>query len=129
MHRILATAALVLLASAAAADPLIGRWQTAPDDNGNVGIIDVAPCAAALCGTLIAAFDPSGNRIDDAPLLGRQIIWDTVPDGDAAYAGRIYAPDRDREYNSRLVLSGDRLAVSGCILGICREGGTWIRVQ
>jgi uncharacterized protein (DUF2147 family) len=125
-----ACAALVaiLLAGAAAADPLLGRWQTAPDDNGNVGIIEVAPCAAALCGTLIAAFDPSGAQIDSTN-VGRQIIWDTVASGDGEYRGRIYAPDRDKEYNSRLRLAGDRLTVSGCVMGICREGGTWVRVQ
>ena len=49
--------------------------------------------------------------------------------GDGTYRGRVYSPDRDQEYASRLVLSGDALAVSGCMLGICREGGTWARVR
>jgi uncharacterized protein (DUF2147 family) len=128
MHRILATAALVLLAGAGAAEPLTGLWQTAPDDNGNVGIIEVAPCGGALCGTLVAAFDPSGERVS-SPFVGRQIIWDTVPTEGGEYRGRIYAPDRDKEYNSRLLLAGDRLTVSGCVMGLCREGGTWIRVE
>jgi hypothetical protein len=26
-------------------------------------------------------------------------------------------------------LSGDALQVSGCVLGICRDGGTWARVD
>jgi len=128
MHRILATAALVLLAGAGAAEPLTGLWQTAPDDNGNVGIIEVAPCGGALCGTLVAAFDPAGTRVS-SPFVGRQIIWDTVPTEGGEYRGRIYAPDRDKEYNSRLLLAGDRLTVSGCVMGLCREGGTWIRVE
>lgn len=128
MRLTLATFAALLIAGAASADPLEGRWQTAPDDNGNVGIIDVVPCAAALCGTLIAAFDSAGTQVE-SPNVGRQIIWDTVATGEGEYSGRIYAPDRDKEYASRLVLAGDRLTVSGCVIGICREGGTWVRVQ
>lgn len=120
--------ALVMMAGTAMADPLEGRWQTAPDDNGNVGHIDVAPCGAALCGTLVAAFDSTGAQVESEN-IGRLIIWDTVAAGEGEYEGRIYAPDRDREYASSLVLAGDRLTVSGCVLGICREGGTWVRVQ
>jgi uncharacterized protein (DUF2147 family) len=26
-------------------------------------------------------------------------------------------------------LSGDNLSVRGCVLGICRNGGTWTRVK
>jgi uncharacterized protein (DUF2147 family) len=128
MTRISIALAALFLAGSAAADPLIGRWQTAPDDNGNIGIVEVAPCAAALCGTLIAAFDSSGARID-TPQVGRLIIWDTVASAEGAYEGRIYSPDRDKEYASRLALAGDRLTVSGCMMGMCRQGGVWQRVQ
>jgi len=41
----------------------------------------------------------------------------------------VYAPDRDREYRSRLRLTGDSLSVSGCRFGICREGGVWTRAN
>jgi uncharacterized protein (DUF2147 family) len=127
MTRILGALA-ALLAGAAAADPLEGTWQTARDDNGNFGFVEIAPCGPALCGTLVRAFGPDEAEIA-SPNVGRPIIWDTVPQGDGSYRGRVYSPDRDQEYASRLVLSGDSLAVSGCVLGICREGGTWARVQ
>jgi len=39
----------------------------------------------------------------------------------------VYSPDRDAEYKFRLVLNGDKLSVSGCRIGICREGGVWTR--
>jgi uncharacterized protein (DUF2147 family) len=120
------TLALFLLASAASADPLEGLWRTIPDDNGNSGLIEIAPCGEALCGTLIRAFDASGAEVD-TPNIGRQLIWDTVPTGGGEYRGRVYSPDRDQEYNSRLQLTGDSLSVSGCFLGICREGGVWTR--
>lgn len=126
LRTLAAAAALTLLAGAAAADALEGRWLTAPDDNGNRGMIEVAPCGAALCGVLVAAFGADGNQIE-SDNIGRQIIWDTTPNGDGSYSGRVYAPDRGKEYNSKLVLTGDSLSVSGCVLGICREGGVWQR--
>jgi len=124
----IAAAALIALSTSAFADPLEGRWQTARDDNGNSGIIQVAPCGAALCGRLVQSFDASGSPIS-TEFDGRLIISEMVPQGGGAYRGKVYAPDRDRTYNSRLQLSGNSLAVSGCVLGICRNGGTWTRAN
>ena len=129
MKKIMMTAvAAICLAGGALADPLEGLWQTAKDDNGNFGHVQVAPCGAALCGTLVKSFDASGSEIA-SEFTGRNIISETTANGDGAYRGKVYAPDRDKTYNSRLQLSGNSLAVSGCVLGICREGGNWTRVQ
>lgn len=114
------------LAGAAFADPLEGNWRTTADDNGNSGIVQVAPCGAALCGTLVQSFNSSGAQIQ-SPNIGRQIIFDTTPNGGGAYRGQVYSPDRGKTYNSRLQLNGNSLSVSGCVLGICRDGGTWTR--
>ena len=122
------TVAAIVFAGAALADPLEGLWQTAADDNGNFGHIQVAPCGAALCGTLVKSFDAGGNEIA-SDFTGRNIISETVARGGGEYRGKVYAPDRDKTYNSRLQLSGSSLSVSGCVLGICRDGGTWTRVQ
>ena len=113
--------------AATAADPLEGRWRTAPDDNGNSGIIDVKPCGAMLCGTLVGAVDSSGAAVT-GDRIGTRIITETVSTGAGSYKGKVYAPDRDKTYNSKLELNGNRLKVSGCVLGICRDGGTWQRV-
>ena len=129
MKRIAITAAALLaLAAPALADPLEGMWRTAQDDNGNSGLIQVAPCGEALCGTLVKSFDASGNDMASAN-IGRQIISQTVASGGGEYRGKIYSPDRDKTYSSKLQLSGDRLSVSGCVIGICRDGGTWTRAQ
>lgn len=129
MKRLLAAAAFALLGTVAAADPLEGSWRTAADDNGNSGLIEVSVCGDALCGVLVKAYGPDGAEIA-SPNIGRQLIWDTHPTGDGeTYQGRVYSPDRDQEYASRLVLTGDSLSVSGCVFGICREGGVWSRVQ
>ena len=129
MKRIAITAAaLFALAAPAFADPLEGMWRTAKDDNGNSGLIQVAPCGEALCGTLVKSFDANGNDMASAN-IGRQIISQTVARGNGEYRGKVYSPDRDKTYNSRLQLTGDTLAVSGCVIGICRDGGTWTRAQ
>jgi len=130
MKKLVLSAALILgLATAASADPLVGTWRTAPDDNGDTGLIEVTICGTSLCGTLVQAFDSAGNTMS-SPNVGRQIIWDTNPTGDgSSYRGRIYAPDRDSTYNSRLTLSGNTLRVCGRLLGIQRCGGDWTRVN
>lgn len=129
MKKIVMTAAgLIGLAGIAFADPIEGTWQTAKDDNGNYGHIQVAPCGAALCGQLVRSFDSAGNEISSEH-TGRNIISETVASGGGQYRGKVYSPDRDRTYNSRLQLNGNSLAVSGCVFGICRDGGTWMRVN
>ena len=124
----LALGALMISAGAAMADPLEGLWRTARDDNGNSGLIQVAPCGDALCGTLIRAYDANGNEMA-SDNVGRLIISETRPRGNGEYRGKVYSPDRDQTYNSRLMLSGDTISVSGCVLGICRDGGTWSRAN
>lgn len=122
-------AALMLAASPAlAGDPVVGTWKTQPDDNGHFGLVRIAPCGSALCGTLTRAFDRAGKPVASAS-VGRQIVWDMQPDGAGRYGdGQIWAPDRDKTYASKMELSGDRLKVYGCVLGICR-GQTWLRAD
>ncbi len=115
---------LALAASPALADPIEGRWLTGADDNGNRGLVDISACGAAYCGVLVKAYDGSGAEIP-SPNIGRQIVWNTVNKGNGVYRGKVYSPDRDKTYNSKLVLSGAGLSVSGCVLGVCREGGVW----
>jgi uncharacterized protein (DUF2147 family) len=129
MKRIALAAVLTLFATMAHADPVEGIWQTAKDDNGNFGHIEVKPCGAAFCGTLIRSFDSSGAPTD-SPNIGKLIVWDMVAYGNGLYDdGKVWSPDRDKTYNSDMTLTGNALAVRGCVLGICRDGGTWQRVQ
>ncbi|SEN59669.1 Uncharacterized conserved protein, DUF2147 family [Gemmobacter aquatilis] len=129
MKMFLMAAALVCAAGAVLADPVEGIWKTTPDDNGRYGQVEIKPCGAAFCGTLIKAFDGSGKQID-SPNTGKRIVWDMVAQGNGAYdSGKIWSPDRDKTYSSKMQLSGNGLAVKGCVLGICRDGGTWTRVK
>ncbi len=129
MNKFLASAcALFVMASAAMAQDITGDWRTAADDNGNTGLIRVAACGNAYCGVLVQAYDGAGN-VMQSPNVGRQIIWDTRLHSGSEFRGRLYSPDRDSTYNSRLQMSGNTLVVSGCRIGICREGGRWSRVN
>lgn len=122
-------AALAVLAGTAWADPVEGVWQTRKDDNGNFGHVEIKPCGPAFCGTLIRAYNGEGKEIE-SPNVGRRIVWDMVAYANGLYDdGKIYSPDRGKEYNGDMTLTGDSLKVRGCVLGICRDGGTWKRVK
>ena len=122
-------AAMLFAATAAFADPVEGVWKTKPDDNGNFGYVKVAACGPAFCGRLIKSFDSTGAEMK-SDNVGKNIIWDMVAYPDGLYDdGQVWSPDRDKTYNSDMTLTGDKLSVRGCVLGICRDGGTWTRVK
>lgn len=118
-----------LAGGAALADPVEGTWQTKPDDNGNFGHIRIATCGDSICGELIKSFHGDGSELA-SDNIGKQIIWDMKPEGGGLYdGGKVWAPDRDKTYKSKMQLNGDSLAIEGCVLFICRDGGTWTRVK
>jgi uncharacterized protein (DUF2147 family) len=120
--------ALVLSAGAAFADPVEGLWKTQPGDDGNYGHIKVSTCGVAICGVIQDGFDSSGKSVGGEN-IGKRMLWDMGADGDGEYSGgKIWAPDRDKTYNSKMTLSGKKLKVSGCVFGICRSQ-TWARVK
>ena len=125
----LATMFALLAGAAFAGDPVEGIWKTKSDDNGNFGYVEIKPCGPAFCGILIKSFDKAGAALD-SPNVGKRIVWDMVAYPDGLYDdGQIWSPDRDKTYNSDMTLTGNSLAVRGCVFGICRDGGTWTRVQ
>jgi len=122
-------AVTMVTATAALADPAVGLWKTKPDDNGNFGHVQVTPCNAAICGTLVKAFDGTGKEMA-SPNIGKRIIWDMKAQGNGTYGdGKVWSPDRNKTYNAKMVLTQKGLSISGCVLGICRDGGTWSRVK
>ncbi|CAD0183610.1 hypothetical protein RUESEDTHA_00483 [Ruegeria sp. THAF57] len=131
-HSIIAAAALCVFSTVASADPVDGLWKTEPGDEGGYLHVTIAPCGSAICGTIDTAFDGNGNQQLSYENLGKKIIWDMEPEGNGAYDnGKIWAPDRDKTYNSKMTLdSQNALTVKGCVAGglVCR-GQTWTRVQ
>jgi uncharacterized protein (DUF2147 family) len=131
MKKLAIVAALVAFGAPAFANDVFGTWQTAKDDNGNYGHIDVAACGAKICGVLVKSFSSDGSKLESEN-IGKKIIWDMVDDGKGRgyYAGgKIWSPDRDKTYKSKMQLNGNVLNVKGCIGPICRDGGTWARVN
>ncbi|MBC6437570.1 MAG: DUF2147 domain-containing protein [Rhodobacteraceae bacterium] len=132
-HLFTSVVTLVAMSGAVLADDLIGNWYTAPNKDGDTGIVQISQCGSALCGALVGALDSAGMSVELEPEdVGQQIIWDTLPtDQPGEYRGMIYSPDRDRDYRSLLQLSGNTLSVSGCVFGgaICREGEQWRRAN
>jgi uncharacterized protein (DUF2147 family) len=119
---------VVMAAGAAGADPVTGTWKTQPGDDGNYAFVEITTCGTNICGTMAQAYDAKGKAVDSAA-DGKPMIWDMKSKGNGTYrGGKIWAPDRDKTYNSRMTLSGSTLEVEGCVLFICR-GQTWTRVK
>ena len=120
-----------ILALPSMADPVLGLWKTIPDDNGRTGHIEVKQCGDKICGEIIASFEADGKKYKSEN-LGKNIVWDMISYGNGKYGGgKIWSPDRDKTYSSKmeLVNGGNSLKVKGCVAIICRDGGTWSRVN
>jgi uncharacterized protein (DUF2147 family) len=128
MKRLTLAALSLMMTTPAFADPVLGLYKTQPGDNGNFGHVELYQCENAICGVIRKAFDGSGTEIP-SDNIGRRMIWDMQAQGDGSYGkGKIWAPDRDKTYSSKMQLSGSSLKVSGCVLGICRAQN-WTRVK
>lgn len=130
-HLVLGLALGMGIAGAALADPVDGTWKTAEGEEGGHLHVAIGACGSAICGTIQKAFDANGAPSGDYEHLGKRIIWDMTPEGNGTYGGgKIWAPDADKTYKSKMELSGNSLEVKGCVAGglICR-GQVWTRVK
>lgn len=128
MKTITLAAALSLAATAAlAADPIVGLWQTQPDE-GATALVQIAPCGAAFCGTIVKTF--KGKAAYPSPNLGKQIVIGMTPAGEGSYSGKVLRPADDKVYRGKATLSGKTMKLSGCVAGglICKSQ-TWTRVK
>ncbi|GAB4287511.1 MAG: DUF2147 domain-containing protein [Roseovarius sp.] len=130
MTAILLAAAMALAgAGAATADPVEGLWRTEPGDTGGYVQVEIHPCGPAFCGTIRKAISKDGRERTDYEHLGKLMLWDMQPRGAGAYGGgKIWAPDRNKTYSSKMQLNGDRLTVKGCVAVFCRAQ-TWTRLR
>jgi uncharacterized protein (DUF2147 family) len=121
-------AALAVLGGAAFADPVEGIWQTEVDD-GAFAHVTIKPCASAFCGTITDSFKEDGSAYD-SPNKGKKIVIDMVAQGDGTYDGSVFRPSNGKTYVGSIALSGDKLRLSGCVMGglICAKQN-WTRVK
>lgn len=125
--RIAPIAAFVLAVAMGAPGPAqaqspAGLWQTEAGEAGGFLHVRIARCGAEYCGTIERAFTGPGAENRGYEHLGKPILWNMSPHGQGGWrGGRVWAPDQDRTYNARMEFQGGGLAVSGCVLGICRS--------
>ncbi|WP_319826502.1 DUF2147 domain-containing protein [Thalassovita sp.] len=123
---VLAATAALMTAGAALADPVLGIWKTEVDD-GAYAHVTISKCGAQICGVISKTFNNSGEYA--SPNLGKQLVWDMVPNGGNAYRdGKIWQPSTGKVYASKMDLEGDVLKVKGCIGPFCKKQ-TWNRVK
>ncbi|MDJ1157163.1 DUF2147 domain-containing protein [Chelatococcus sp. SYSU_G07232] len=118
----------------AQAQDVIGTWLSESKETR----VRVAPCGAALCGTIVwvkgdARDENNPNAaLRTRSLVGVQMMTDIRPSGaPGEYAGSLYNYKDGKTYSGRMkVKGGNALELSGCVLGglICR-GQTWSRVN
>lgn len=130
---VVAFATLAGLSTTPAKTSVLGRWLT--DDSS--GVVEIAPCGTAICGTLVEVLDPKAPRRDinnPDPLLrtrslkGLPILTGFTRAARDASGGHAYDPKTGRTYRARIRLAAeDRLDVTGCLLFICRTK-QWSRV-
>ncbi|MDC0738824.1 DUF2147 domain-containing protein [Cognatishimia sp. SS12] len=119
------------LATAAQAEEATGLWQTEAGESGGYLHVEIAPCGTALCGVIAKAFAAGGSASQGYEHLGKKMLWDMQPEGAGKYgSGKIWAPDKNKTYKSKMRLEGNVLTVKGCVAGgaICR-GQNWTRVK
>ena len=126
---VLATATVIASAGASFADPVLGVWKTQPGDTGGYLYVNVAKCGDALCGVIQQAYQKGGAVSPAYEHVGKRMLWDMKADGNGAYSGgKIWAPDRNKTYKSKMSLNGNSLKVSGCVAIVCRSQ-TWSRIK
>ena len=127
------SACIALLAGAAAPLPpgpgLQGEWR----NTKNTVHLRVAPCGAALCGTVSWAADQQradARKGSGKELVGSQLLRELKPDGDDTWRGKIYIPDVNTTASATVVqMSPVLIRVSGCTLfGLACRTQHWHRI-
>jgi len=119
---------LIALAAAQAGAPAMieGRWI----NPGKTVIIDIAPCAEALCGTVAWATAQAQQdaRKGTPNLIGTQLLTGLQAKGET-WEGKLFVPDQRLHVEARLQPEGaGQLKVSGCEIGICKSQ-LWSRAE
>jgi uncharacterized protein (DUF2147 family) len=129
----------LLAAPAARADTqdAAGTWSM-----GKV-TVKVSECGGNLCAKIVALAEPISKidgkpKVDreneDAskrkrPLIGLTVMNGMKPAGEGTWKGQIYNPDDGKTYSATVRLSGDRMKVQGCVLGVLCKTNNFARVD
>ncbi len=126
--RLIPLLVLGTLAAPAFAEPALGIWRTEPDRKNLTSHVQIAPCGAALCGTVLRAYDAQGHEVKTAN-VGKRLFWDLKPGSGGTYdGGTVFVPLLNVKAQAKAKLSGNSLRVTGCKGPVC-DGQTWTRVN
>jgi len=122
-------AAPQVFAQAAPPSPL-GRWIT---ESGNLEV-DVAPCAEALCGTVVRvlanrSMSAPGQEMkaaDPRPALGMMLLSNFKPAGEGEFQGRIYNRENAKHYSATIRLGEPDQLLVHAYVGIPLFGKTQV---
>jgi len=136
LNRLVATVivASCLFASSqimAADSDVLGLWRTESNDEGSYLHVEIQKCEKKLCGTIVNAYGKDDQEREGYENIGKKMIWGMIVQGNGKWSGgKIWAPDTDKKYRSKMVLDGDSLKVSGCVAAglICRSQ-TWSKAD
>lgn len=104
---------------------ITGSWKSEKNDEGKQISVEIYNCGDNICGRITDV-----HNSDNTKIIGTEIIEGMKQKSGTKYSGgRIYAPDTEKWYKSKIKVKDDNtLKVSGCVAGgiICR-GQVWTR--
>lgn len=119
----------------ASSEGVRGRWLT---ENRNLEI-EIAPCSAALCGTVVRVLSDHSMRdpnlpmkpVDPRPVLGMVVLDDFLPDGDHAWNGKFYNRENGKTFRCVLTrLSPTQLSVRAYVgIPLLPQTQVWQRLS
>jgi uncharacterized protein (DUF2147 family) len=130
------SALLLSSASAFAAIPIAGVWQT-PEDGGQVEIYECGAqvCARAHASTNLKPGEDSKDVHNKNPALrsrslkGVQVMQDFSGGPKLWQGGSMYRPADGGTYKGRLeLIAPDKLKVTGCLVAMLCQSQTWKRL-
>jgi uncharacterized protein (DUF2147 family) len=121
---------LLILGTAFGADgdAMLGTWLT-PE---GLSKIEVKKCESRYCGSIIWLKTPKNDeKNEDAKLKGRPLVGAQILSGFAAdgTGGKIYAPERGKLMDAKLVLAGEDKLEVRVAAGMIKKTVVWTRVK
>ncbi len=123
----------LLYASPAHAADLQGIWR---DETGSMRV-RIAPCGAALCGSLVWLQEPHADEYNpdptkrSQPLLGLRIFSGLAPTDNAGeWKGSVYNPEDGRTYLETITVNDKQMTEQGCVnAGLICRSIRWTKVN
>lgn len=131
MRNVVLVLAMMAAPAITLAETADGIWKTQTNDAGGYLEVTIGPCetdAAKTCGKISSACNAQG--LDNSyEYLGKLMVWDmNSKDGTNYSGGKIWDPESNKTYNSKMTITAAGLDVEGCVAFLC-SGQDWTRVK